>query len=75
MNQRFFLFSVPKVFFERHDEQNLTPQADQLFHNLSVFSDEAERSWLLANMRCTKIYVKIDDVLHTINGTYSFKSV
>lgn len=66
-------FPVQNVFFERKDREALTPQAEQLFNSQTVFEDEAERSWLKANIRSTTITIKVDDVFHTINGNYAWK--
>lgn len=66
---------VQNVTFERRDYQHLTSQAVQLFSSKKAFEDEAERTWLLTNMRSTTILVKVDDTVYSINGNYSFKFV
>jgi hypothetical protein len=63
------------VRFQRRDRENLSPQASQLFNSQIPFEDEAERTWLLENIRSTTILIKVDDVLYTINGNYALRFV
>ncbi|CAF3500087.1 unnamed protein product [Adineta steineri] len=64
---------LENVVFERRDCATLSSQAIQLFNSKIVFEDEAERSWLFENMHSTTILIKINDLLFSINGNYSFK--
>lgn len=69
------LLTVSNTVFERRDREHLSPQATQLFTSQTVFEDEAERAWLIENMRSTTILIKVDSVLYSINGNYFLKFV
>ncbi|CAF3598161.1 unnamed protein product [Rotaria sordida] len=64
---------MQNVVFKRHDRGSLSPQATQLFNSQTTFEDEAERSWLLENIRSTTILIKVDQTVVTINGNYAFR--
>ena len=64
---------MQNVVFERRDRERLSSQATQLFNSQTIFEDEAERSWLLENIRSTTISIKVNDVFFTINGNYALR--
>jgi hypothetical protein len=67
------LCTVQNVVFERRDRERLSSQATQLFNSQIIFEDEAERSWLLENIRSTTISIKINDIFFTINANYALR--